>query len=143
MLFFNRNSPEDEMKKAKAAYEKVISLSTDTRDTRSMRSRMGLLCCAHVDKTFVAGAEQTALWQDKAALALANEQPMPEVDGCAAIHVRGDGCDLIPVTADNDTFRLFLYAQQVARFTEDGRDYVGAAIRPPATSKLRLIREDV
>ena len=79
MAFFSRSSsPEDEMKKAKAAYEKVISLSTDTRDTRSMRVRMGLLCCAHVDKTFVAGAEQTALWQDKAALALANEQPMPE-----------------------------------------------------------------
>lgn len=78
MFFFNRNSPEDEMKRAKAAYEKVISLTEDTREARSMKMRMGLLCRAHVDKTFVAGAEQTAAWQDKAALALANREPLPE-----------------------------------------------------------------
>jgi hypothetical protein len=28
--------------------------------------------------------------------------PMPEVDGCAAVHIRGDGADLVPVTADRD-----------------------------------------
>ena len=78
MFFFNRNSPEDEMKRAKAAYEKVISLTEDTREARSMKMRMGLLCRAHVDKTFVAGAELTAAWQDKAALALANREPLPE-----------------------------------------------------------------
>ena len=78
MFFFNRNSPEDEMKRAKAAYEKVISLTEDTREARSMKMRMGLLCRAHVDKTFVAGAELTAAWQDKAAVALANREPIPE-----------------------------------------------------------------
>ena len=78
MFFFNRNSPEDEMKRAKAAYEKVISLTEDTREARSMKMRMGLMCRAHVDKTFVAGAEQTAAWQDKAAQALANREPIPE-----------------------------------------------------------------
>jgi hypothetical protein len=78
MLFFNRNNPEQEMKRAKAAYEKVISLTEDTREARSMKMRMGLLCRAHVDKTFIAGAEQTAVWQDKAAVALANHEPLPE-----------------------------------------------------------------
>ena len=70
-----------------------------------------------------------------------DEQPMPEVDGCAAIHVRGDGCDLIPVTADRAAFRTFLYAQQVARFSKDGRDLVGPPVPSPATSTYRLIRE--
>lgn len=78
MFFFNRNSPEDEMKRAKAAYEKVVSLSEDTREARSMKMRMGMLCRAHVDKTFVAGAELTAAWQDRAAVALANREPIPE-----------------------------------------------------------------
>lgn len=78
MFFFNRNNPEDEMKRAKAAYEKVISLTEDTREARSMKMRMGLLCRAHVDKTFVAGAELTASWQDRAAVALANREPIPE-----------------------------------------------------------------
>lgn len=78
MSFFSRNSPEDEMKKAKAAYEKVISLTSDSREASSMKSRMGLLCRAHVDKTFVAGAEQTAIWQEKMAVALAKQEALPE-----------------------------------------------------------------
>lgn len=78
MLFFNRNTPEQEMKRAKAAYEKVISLTDDSREARSMKMRMGLLCRAHVDKTFISGAELTAAWQDKAAVALANREPLPE-----------------------------------------------------------------
>lgn len=78
MAFFSRTTPEDEMKQAKAAYEKIVSLNTDSREARSMRLRMGLLCRAHVDKTFIAGAEQTAAWQEKVALALANQQTLPE-----------------------------------------------------------------
>lgn len=86
MFFFNRNSPEEEMKRAKAAYEKVISLTEDTREARSMKMRMGLLCRAHVDKTFVAGAEMTAAWQDKAAVVLANREPIPEEPQAPRFH---------------------------------------------------------
>jgi hypothetical protein len=78
MFLFSRNRPEDEMKRAKAAYEKAISLTEDTREARSMKMRMGLLCRAHVDKTFVAGAELTAAWQEKAGIALANSEPIPD-----------------------------------------------------------------
>ena len=70
-----------------------------------------------------------------------DEQPMPAVEACAAIHVRGDGYSLIPVTADEATFRTFLYAQQVAGFTKHGNDFVGAAVVPPTTSTYRLTRE--
>lgn len=45
-----------------------------------------------------------------------DEHPMPEVDGCAAIHVRADGYDLIPVRAEAREFRQFLYVDQVAQF---------------------------
>lgn len=69
------------------------------------------------------------------------EQPMPPVDGCAAIHVRGDGYSLIPVTAEQAQHRLFLHAQQVAGFTKHGSDLVGAAVTPPTTSTYRLTRE--
>jgi len=39
--------------------------------------RMGLLCRAHLDKSFVTGAEQTSAWQELASLAVAkgNEKP--------------------------------------------------------------------
>lgn len=69
------------------------------------------------------------------------EQDMPPVDGCAAIHVRGDGYSLIPVTAGPEEHRLFLYAQQVAKFTKHGSDLVGAAVVPPTASTYRLTRE--
>lgn len=78
MFLFQRNNPEAEMKRAKAAYDKVVSLTDDGREARSLKMRLGLLCRAHVDKTFVAGAELTAAWQDRAALALANREPIPE-----------------------------------------------------------------
>lgn len=77
--FFNKNNPAEEMKRAVAAYEKVLSLESDSREARSMRMRMGMLCRAHLDKTFIAGAEQTAVWQEHANLALVNGKPAPDL----------------------------------------------------------------
>jgi hypothetical protein len=76
--FFSRNKPADEMRRALAAYEKVASLKGDSHDARSMRLRMGLICRAHLDKTFVAGAEQTAVWEGLARTALIEGVPLPE-----------------------------------------------------------------
>lgn len=58
-----------------------------------------------------------------------NEQPMPAVEDVGAIWVRADGYDLIPVVADETTFRTFLYAQQVAHFTK-GPSLVRDALEP-------------
>ncbi len=77
--FFNKDNPAEEMKRAVAAYEKVLSLSSDSRDARSVRMRMGMLCRAHLDKTFIAGAEQTAVWQEHANLALVTGKPVPDL----------------------------------------------------------------
>jgi hypothetical protein len=51
-----------------------------------------------------------------------DEEPMPEVDCCAALHVRDDGYDLIPVRADLREFRVFQYVDQVARFLGTFKD---------------------
>jgi hypothetical protein len=78
---FSSKSPDDEMKAAQALFDKVTSTKSDSRDARSMRIRMGLLCRAHLDKSFVTGAEQMASWQELAALAIANgkeKPPLPE-----------------------------------------------------------------
>ena len=76
---FNRSSPQEDMKRAKAAYEKVVSLTVDSREARSMRLGMSLLCRAHLDKTFIAGAEKTADWQQISAFAAAKGEPPPEM----------------------------------------------------------------
>ncbi len=64
-----------------------------------------------------------------------------EVDYCAAIHVRGDGYDLVPVEAGEQQHKQFLYAMKVREFGLESRDLVGAPIIAPTTSTFRLVRE--
>ena len=62
-----------------------------------------------------------------------DEQPMPTVDASGCIWLRTDGYDLVPVEAGPDSFRTFLYAQQVAAFTQQPREaVVGEALEVPA-----------
>lgn len=78
---FSSKSPEDEMNSAQALFDKVTSMKADSRDARSMRIRMGLLSRAHLDKSFVTGAEQTSSWQELTSMAIANgkdKPPLPE-----------------------------------------------------------------
>ena len=78
---FSPKNPDEEMRKAQALFEKIVSTQSDSREARNIRVRMGLLCRAHLDKSFVTGAEQMASWQELAALALANgkdKPPLPE-----------------------------------------------------------------
>lgn len=59
------------------------------------------------------------------------EQPMPEVERVGAIWCRADGYDLIPVEADDGVYRMFQYAQMVARFTTElGKQWVGESLQP-------------
>lgn len=60
-----------------------------------------------------------------------NEHPMPEVDGCAVIWVRGDSYELVPVTAGPAEHRSLLYMAQVSQFADISRDLVGEALTPP------------
>lgn len=48
-----------------------------------------------------------------------DEIAMPEIDRAGAIWVRADGYDLIPFDTGPDVFRQFLYAQQIAHWTQD------------------------
>jgi len=66
-------------------------------------------------------------------------RPMIEVDDCAAIHVRSDGFDLVPVIAGPQQFRDFLYAQQIKRFDDEARDLIGAPIDPPSRVQRRRL----
>lgn len=68
-----------------------------------------------------------------------NEQPMLEVDGCAAVHITADGAYLIPVIAGEEQLRQLRYAKQVAEFTKVSRDLVGAAIEPPGRTPRRRL----
>lgn len=48
--------------------------------------------------------------------------PMPEVEGAAVCHLRPDGYSLVPVVANRDVHRTFIYAAQVALALDGARD---------------------
>jgi hypothetical protein len=56
--------------------------------------------------------------------------------------VRPDGYSLVPVEAGIEQHRLFLYAQQIAGFTNSSRELVGEPIVSPVTSTYRLVTEE-
>jgi hypothetical protein len=74
---FKKETVEDVEQRARTAYEKVVSLQGDGREVRSMRARLALLCRAHLDKTFVAGAETTSAHVDAVAKAISQGKPLP------------------------------------------------------------------
>lgn len=77
MFNFFKTAEPDPKQTARELYDKVIGLSSDSHDARSARLRLGMLIRAHVDKTFVAGAEQTALWQEQVAKAIVSGEEKP------------------------------------------------------------------
>jgi hypothetical protein len=75
---FKGSESEDVLKKrAKQNFDKVIGLTSDTFGANNLRRGLAFLSCAHLDKTFIAGAERTADWQQMAGFAVAKGAPVP------------------------------------------------------------------
>jgi len=68
-----------------------------------------------------------------------NEHPMPQIDAAGGIWLRADGSyELVPVDFGPETFRVFLYAQQVAHFAQLPREAtVGEALTPPTREEAK------
>lgn len=75
---FKKPADEDDRARAVAAYDKVVSLESDGHEARSMRLRMSMLCRAHLDKTFVAGAQQTEAYEASVMVAIQQGKEKPE-----------------------------------------------------------------
>lgn len=73
-----KSSEQDDFDRAKAVWEKVIEVPRENREARSMRVRVGLLSRAFLDKTFIAGAEQTEAYEVTLAIAITQAKPRPE-----------------------------------------------------------------
>jgi hypothetical protein len=63
-----------------------------------------------------------------------DEQPMADlgITGAAAIHVRADGWDLVPVRADDYVFKRFRHVAFVAGVTKEMKEYVAPPLARPA-----------
>jgi len=67
----------DEKEQAKNQYEKVISITTDSHEARKIKLGMSILCQAHLNSTFISGAEQTALYAEAVMAAVINGEEKP------------------------------------------------------------------
>ena len=77
---FKKITPPAELQKlALMKFEKVQLQSSSSTATRRSKIQMALLCRAFLDRTFIDGAEQSALYIDKVELALATGAPMPSM----------------------------------------------------------------
>jgi hypothetical protein len=77
-IFKKQAAEEDERVRAKTAYEKVANLESEGHEARSMRLGMSMLCRAHLDKTFVAGAQQTEAHELAVLVAIQQAKEVPE-----------------------------------------------------------------
>lgn len=59
------------------------------------------------------------------------EQPLPDIDACAAVHLRPDGFDVIPVVANDDVYKQFRHIAHVSRIAKDMKSLVGPPADPP------------
>lgn len=65
-----------------------------------------------------------------------DEVPVPDVDGCAVLHLTPTGYELIPVLADQAAFRVFLFAREIRRFCNDTSKQVLLAPLQPALEEV-------
>jgi len=78
MFSIFKKPAEDDRTRAVAAYEKVAGITTESHEAHSLRLRMSMLCRAHLDKTFVAGAQQAEAYDMACALAVRDGKTKPE-----------------------------------------------------------------
>jgi hypothetical protein len=59
------------------------------------------------------------------------EHPLPKVDFCAAVHIREDGFDVIPVDGSDATYKHFRHIAFVAGAAKNNKELVGAPLAGP------------
>lgn len=59
-----------------------------------------------------------------------SEVPVPEVFGCAIVHIRPDRYEFVPVDAGERAFRAFLAAQRTRWFAENSDGFLGQPLLP-------------
>ncbi len=115
-LFKATEAPEVLKKRAKQAFEKVTELTADTFEANSLRRGMALLCCAALDKTFIAGAERTADWQQMAAFAVAKSAEPPPLPKAEVFQkVRSGKTDMWVYLPQEYAERAFLFGAKYQR----------------------------
>jgi hypothetical protein len=115
-LFGKKPSKRDEARAtAKAEYEEALNADVASRAGRALVIRAGARAKAHIDKTFISGAERAEAYDTARALAIAQDEEMPEppkADPYQSIKsVKGDLLVFLPSPFADRVFRLGMQYQ--------------------------------
>jgi hypothetical protein len=73
-----------------------------------------------------------------------SKEPTPPVDACAVVKLRPEGYEFVPVRADEEVFRAFLYVREVFRFTQElSKDIVGMPLDRPERDPIDAIADEL
>lgn len=115
-LFKSADESEVLKKRAKQAYDKITTSTSDSEEAKNLRRGMALLCGAHMDKTFIAGAEKTADWQQVSAFAASKGGPTPALPKAEEFQrVRSGKSDIWVYLPMKFAERAFLYGAKYQR----------------------------
>lgn len=158
MALFNifKKPEEDPRTLAVAIYEKTAALTTEGHEAHSLRLRMGMLCRAHVDKTFVEGAKQAEAYDLACALAIQQAKSKPDMPQAPLFQTvkstNGDVVVYLPKDFADEAFaigmlyqRTELSAQQAitaAQRLADKISYDVLKLTTPFTA-LQFLREEL
>ncbi len=92
---------------------------------------MGLLCRAHIDKTFIDGAEKTSAWQDQVSAAIAKGHVAPP----APVHTLYQ-----MVCTGSAEVTVYLPQEFVAQAFLLGGRYLSSSVRLCASSQLAVVQ---
>ncbi len=115
-IFGKKSGKRDEARAtAKAEYEEALNADVATRAGRALVVRAGARAKAHIDKTFISGAEKAEAYDTARALAIAQgeERPdPPKADPYQTIKsVKGDLMVFLPSHFAEKVFRLGMQYQ--------------------------------
>ena len=128
MFSFFKTAEPDPKQTARELYDKVIGLSSDSHDARSARLRLGMLIRAHVDKTFVAGAEQTAQWQEQVAQAIVSGEEKPPLPQASEYQqVKSGSKNVWVYLPQEDADAFFALGMRYQRVEIDARQAIAEA----------------
>jgi hypothetical protein len=155
MPIFGKSDAQDERRRAKSEYESVKELTGDSRNARSARIRAGLRARAHIDKTFIDGAERANAYNDACMIAIADGKDKPPPPKASAYQripsVNGQVLTYVPMEFAEEAFKLGaryqlmeITAQQAIELVQGVADRVGYDLGLDETFEaLGFLREEI
>ena len=125
---FGRSKKDEARKKAQAEYEEARDADPASRAGHALTVRAGARAKAHVDKTFITGAEKAVVYDEMRAIAIVKGEEKPEPPKASEFQViksvNGELLTYLPLPYAERIFKLGMRDQTVEITAEQAVELV-------------------